>query len=192
MCILVLIFSCGPREKSNEAAMQRDSIALAPTRIVNSIGVTLIPKARKELESWQEYSDMDDYISRYYSTTVMEALSNAEELAQLTQYLRDSIRIEKLKLDNVIARLNVLNNEALRLSDMANIPAISNDEVKEEVAKILELYSAVNAKINTIYSSEALQESLEVDTEVPVELNSEKQVRPTVRPRRTTSSVKKN
>ncbi|WP_457618374.1 hypothetical protein, partial [Lutibacter sp.] len=84
--------------------------------------------------------------------------------------MKDSIRIEKLKQPSVIARLNVLENEALRLADMATIHSISNEEVKNEVEKIVEIYSAVNSKINTIYKVAAIQKSLEVDTETPIEV----------------------
>jgi len=84
----------------------------------------------------------------------------------------DTIRVEKLKETNVIVRFNVLHNETLRLADMATIPSISKDEVKEEVKKIIDLYSAVNSKINTIYKAEDIQNALEIDTEVPVDINN--------------------
>ena len=79
-------------------------------------------------------------------------------------------KIEQLKKPNIIARINVLENETLRLADMANIPSISKEEVKEEVSNILAIYSAMNSKINTIYQSESLQNMLEVDTEVPINI----------------------
>lgn len=192
LCILFLCSSCGNKEKTIEVDAMNDSIAKSATRIVNRIGETLIPAAKRDMDTWKEYQDVDVLISRYYSTSIMEALTNAEELAELTVFLKDSIRVEKIEKENVIARLNVLNNEAMRLADMANIPSITDDEVKEEVAKILELYSAVNAKINTIYKSEALQDRLEVDTEVPVELEDGKKTRPKRNSRATTSSIKNN
>jgi hypothetical protein len=139
-------------------------------RIVNRIGETLIPSAKRALETWNEYNDVDDFIIKYYNISIMEALLNAQELSDLVKLMRDTIRVENLDKLNVIARFNVLHNETLRLADMANIPSIKDEEVNEEVTRILEVFSAVNSKINTIYKASALQNSLEVDTEVPVEI----------------------
>jgi len=59
------------------------------------------------------------------------------------------------------------------LVDMESIPSITDEEVVKEVGQILEIYSAVNAKINTIYRAKELQNSLEIDTETPVELEED-------------------
>ena len=82
--------------------------------------------------------------------------------------MKDSIRVDALKKTNVKARFNVLHNETLRLVDMASIPSISDEEVDQEVTQILEIYSAVNAKINTVYKAKELQNALEIDTETPI------------------------
>jgi len=88
-----------------------------------------------------------------------------------------SIEIDNLNQLNVIARFNVLHNQTLRLADMANIPSISSEEVKEEIRTILDVFSAVNSKINTIYKVEEIRDLLEVDTETPIEI-IEKPTRP--------------
>jgi hypothetical protein len=82
--------------------------------------------------------------------------------------MKDSIRVKDLKTPSVIARINVLENETLRLADMATISSIKDSEVKEEVTNILTVYSAINSKINTIYKASAIQKAIEVDTEKPV------------------------
>ena len=110
---------------------------------------------------------------KYYNVSKLEALNNSKELSDLVKNMIDTIRIDKLDKINVIARFNVLHNETLRLADMANIPSITEDEVKEEVKKIIDLYSAVNSKINTIYKADELQNALDVDTEVPIELKEQ-------------------
>ena len=90
--------------------------------------------------------------------------------------MKDSLSVEKLNKKNVVARINVLENEALRLADMATISSITNQEVKTEVDKIVELFDALNSKINTIYKTEELQKSLEIDTETPIDIDEEKGV----------------
>jgi len=165
--ILFLIFSCNRSKKVQEVSEKRDTINVSSDRIVNTIGETLIPKAKTALEDWKEYNNVDEFVLKFYNISILEALTNAHELSDLIKAMRDTIRVEKLDQLNVIARLNVLHNETLRLADMANIPSIKDEEVKEEVSKILEVFSAVNSKINTIYRAEDLQNLLDDDIEVP-------------------------
>lgn len=165
--IIFLSFSCQRTKTIQEVSENTDSLKINPNRIVNTIGETLIPTAKKAISEWKEYRNVDEFMVKYYNISNMEALNYAKELSGLVKLMKDSIRIEKLKELNVMARFNVLHNETLRLADMATIPSISNEEVKEEVNKIVEIYSSVNSKINTIYKAEELQNSLEVDTETP-------------------------
>jgi hypothetical protein len=171
LIILFLNLSCNRTKTAQETSKNIDSLKISVDHIVSTIGEILIPKAKKVVSEWKEYKDVDDFMLKYYSISTTEALDNAKELSDLVQLMKDSVRIEKLKGLNVTARFNVLHNEALRLADMATISSISNEEVKEEVFKIVEVYSAVNSKINTIYKAEELQNSLEVDTETPIETN---------------------
>jgi hypothetical protein len=171
LIILFLNLSCNRTKTAQETFKNIDSLKISADRIVSTIGEILIPKAKKAVSEWKEYRDVDDFMLKYYSISTTEALDNAKELSDLVQLMKDSVRIEKLKGLNVTARFNVLQNEALRLADMATISSISNEEIKEEVFKIIEVYSAVNSKINTIYKAEELQNSLEVDTETPIETN---------------------
>jgi cell division protein FtsX len=171
--ILLLSFSCNTKPKVNEVANLQDSVVV-DDRISNQLGETLVPKAKEDVSKWSEYERVDEFILKFYSVSAAEALSNAQELADLVQLMKDSIRVEKLKDLSVKARINVLHNETLRLADMASIPSIKKEEVKEEVGKILALYAAINSKINTIYKSEEIQNSLEFDTEIPVIIEDER------------------
>jgi len=172
LIIFFLGFSCNKLKTTQEVSKNLDSLKISlDTRIVSRLGETLIPTAKKAISDWKEYRNVDKFILRYYNISNMEALQNARELSELIKQMKDSIRVEQLKQPSVIARLNILHNEALRLADMATIHSISNEEVKNEVEKIVEIYSAVNSKINTIYKVAAIQKSLEVDTESPVEID---------------------
>ena len=170
LSILFLVFSCNRAKDVQEVSKTIDSLKIDSDRIVSTIGEILIPKAKKAVSEWKEYIDVDDFMLKYYSISTTEAIDYAEELSGLLQLMKDSVRVEKLKGLNVTARFNVLHNEALRLSDMATISSISNEEIKEEVFKIVEIYSALNSKINTIYKAEELQNALEIDTETPIDL----------------------
>jgi len=166
--IVLLSLSCTRTNKTQANENLIDSLALNSKRITNTLGETLIPAAKKELSLWKEYHDVDEFIITYYNISISEALNNSKELESLVRFMKDSIRVDALKKTNVKARFNVLHNETLRLVDMASIPSISDEEVDQEVTQILEIYSAVNAKINTVYKAKELQNALEIDTETPI------------------------
>lgn len=172
--ILLLNFSCKRTVPMEEVADSEDSVEVSD-RISYQLGETLVPRAKEDISKWKEYENVDEFILKFYNVSSAEALSNAQELADLVKLMKDSIRVEKLKDLSVIARFNVLHNETLRLADMATISSIKKDEVKEEVGKILELYTALNSKINTIYKAEDVQNSLEIDTEVPVTIEEKRE-----------------
>jgi len=175
IAILFFTFSCkrSNRTQANEETI--DSLVINSYRITNSISETLIPSAKKEIANWKGYNELDDFIISYYSISVSDALVNAEKLAELVKSMKDTITVSILEKPNVIARFNVLYNETLRLADMATIPSISDEEVSEQVHQILDVYSAVNSKINTIYRAQDLQNAIDVDTEVPVELEADEE-----------------
>jgi hypothetical protein len=171
--ILLLTFSCSQAKKTDVSEQTIDSLGLNSNLISTKLGELLIPTASNELANWKEYQNLDEFIESYYNISIYDALNSATELESLVKLMKDSIRVENLKNDSFKARLNVLHNETLRLVDMATISSISNDEVASEVNQILELYSSINSKINTVYKAKSIQDSLEVDTETPIELTDE-------------------
>ncbi|PIV16901.1 MAG: hypothetical protein COS42_07430, partial [Flavobacteriales bacterium CG03_land_8_20_14_0_80_35_15] len=58
------------------------------------------------------------------------------------------------------ARLNVLQNETMRLLDMASISNLKNDDIKNQIIKILDAFNATNAKLNNLVSLQALETDL--------------------------------
>ncbi len=168
LIILIGTVSCTKNKLKTQVISKQDSLKIVSTRIEIPLGEVLIPSAKKSIDNWREYKDVDDFITSFYNITTSEALANAKELSDLVKLMKDSIRVYNLKIPSVIARINVLENETLRLADMATIPSIKNDEVKEEVTSILTVFSAINSKINTIYKASAIQKTIEVDTEKPV------------------------
>ncbi len=110
--------------------------------------IALHSKAKKVVEEWQEYQSVAEFIPKFYKTSTKEALINANLFYELTTYLKDSIRVDLFKTPSVKIRLNVLNNEALRLFDMDSIPNITNKEVIHETKNIVNAFNALNIKIN--------------------------------------------
>lgn len=170
--ILFSLMSCNNGKKTDTQETV-DSLAINSNRTTNTITVTLSAKAKKELDNWEEYVEVDEFIIDFYNISISEALTKAEMLEELVKLMKDTIRVPEIDKPSVIARFNVLHNETLRLVDMATISSIPEEEVTQEISQLLAVYASVNAKINTIYRTNELQKLLEVDTESPIELESE-------------------
>lgn len=160
--------SCGNRSEKVDTSEQIDSIQSNEVNIQGRINITLSKISRDELKDWQEFEEVDDFIINYYNISVSDALSLSSELNDLVTLMKDSVRVEKINVPTISARLNVLQNETLRLRDMSNISSITSEEVTQEVQTILEVYGSFLSKVNTIYRAEQLQKALEFDTETPV------------------------
>lgn len=159
--LLILTFlSCDKKESPQVELTTTDTLTTSITKIHSPI-IKLNAKANKMVENWGEYQKLDEFIQQYTNISTSSALLNAKELSELSQQLKDSIRIEKLDIPSVRIRLNVLHNETLRLADMSTINQITNSEIIQENKNILEAYSALNLKINNITSQEKLNKDVD-------------------------------
>ena len=121
------------------------------------------PNFTKETENWEELNALQVFLERFKNTTPNEVLSNALELKELVQNLKDSIKPSLFNSPSFNSRVNILNNEVLRLADMTFIPAIKADEVSIQTDKTLKAFSAINAKINAILSKKRFEEAIDID-----------------------------
>lgn len=169
---LVFVFSCSKQTKESDTKTSvSDTIKQSDKKNINSIGVSLRPNTKKEIADWKEYQLVDAILTNYYAISNAEALSNAQELSGLVINLKDSIRNEKLMTSSVNARINILHNECQRLNDMASIPAITPKEVTATITNILEAFSGLNAKLNTLYAVRDMENELELDPDFQKILN---------------------
>ena len=159
---IISIISCRKNEPSNmkNDLLEIDTLKIETQKDIRSIGETLQPEAKKKIENWKEYQLLDELLTNFYSISPSEALNLSKELSTITQQLKDSIKIERFKHDDIGIRINVLHNNALRLADISTIRAIKPEEVKEEIQNILDAFSALNAKINNITIQEKLEAEL--------------------------------
>lgn len=112
--------------------------------------LNLEKKASQKIDNWLEYETLKNFLKQYDSISPNEALNNSKELNDLVRSVRDSVKPEFLKSKAFDARINLLHNETLRLYDMSSIPAIKSEEVSGQVDKLLDAFSAINSKINTL------------------------------------------
>lgn len=119
--------------------------------------------SKEKITPWKEYKNVKENIIKFENISASEALNNALHIAKVIKQLKDSIRPKALLTPSFRTRVNVLENEALRLKDMTFISAITNSEVNKQVEKILQAFSATNSKINTVYAQ------LSVETEIKIQ-----------------------
>ncbi|GFD71453.1 MULTISPECIES: hypothetical protein [Tenacibaculum] len=159
--LLISVTSC---KKKNE---QKEEL---PTKTEMNISVEhtdyskINEKYVDEIKPWKEYFIVEDFLQELKNTTPTEALNNALELKTLTKQLKDSLNIETLKTPAFKARINVFENETLRLADMTFIPSISANQVNSQVEKIMMLFSSVNDKINTVYTKKKFDSEINLDS----------------------------
>lgn len=136
--------------------------------------VPLNPKSKELVAAWTEYQKFAEFVGQYHEITMSDALLNSSELSVMAQQLKDSIRVESLKIPSIKMRLNVLYSETLRLADMATIPTMTEAAVLKENNNVIQAFSALNLKINTINSMEKLNE--EINSFVKEVVKEEKKV----------------
>lgn len=117
----------------------------------------------QKISSWQAYTNFEEFLPRFEETSPNEAFTNIRELRSLAKNLKDSLTIPKFKTPAFKARLNVLENEILRLEDMSSIPAITSKEVNYQIDKVFLVFSSLNEKINSVYQQEKLESEINLD-----------------------------
>ena len=165
LILLLLILSCKDDTKTtiSKESIQKKAVVVKEIDTNFTISVKkkkLHREAKKIVEDWQEYQAISEFIPKFYKTSTKEALLNSAQLYELTTYLKDSIRIKNFDKPSFKIRLNVLNNEALRLFDMDSIPSITNPEVIHETKNIINAFNALNTKINNEVKRDLLVKDL--------------------------------
>ena len=159
--MLLLFFSCD--KKKQDTTQEQDAKPLLSVPQEFGVTVKVDTTFLKDVEEWQELKAVDDFLARFKKVSPNEVLSNALELESLVKSLKDSVKPALFNVLAFKARINMLHNETLRLSDMTFIPAIKAAEVNVQTAKIISAFSAVNSKVNTILLKKRFEDAIEVD-----------------------------
>jgi hypothetical protein len=131
-------------------------------------------KFQTDIDTWIEYENLTIFLQQYLSISPNDALNNSRELNDITKSILDSVNPQFLETVAFKARVNLLYNETLRLYDMSSIPAIKATEVNNQVANILNAFSSVNFKINTILTQSELEQNItepDFKRDIPENLN---------------------
>lgn len=172
LLIFIVLSSCKKQvQVKKETTIKKSKMSIAKT---HKKSVEISDLAQKEIESWKEYKDVNSFLSRFHNISPNEALGMAIELEGLTKTMRDSLKIKELKVNALKARVNVFENEVLRLVDMTLISAIKDHEVNKQIDKVLLVFSGLNEKINTIYSKKKFDEEIDLNNFFELDTNTEK------------------
>ena len=158
---MFFLYSCSKNNaKVKSKKFEEATVIKETTSILNSKPTLLNSNSKKVINNWAEYQNIIEFLPNYYKTTTKQALFNSQRLAELSQQLKDSIRVEKLDIPSFRARLNVLYTIAFRLADMDSIPSITDKEVINETKNIVNAFDAINIKINMLVSQGLLEDNL--------------------------------
>lgn len=157
--IIALLLSC---KNKNEQTTEEYSEQLKTVTTIKSAHriVPLNEKSEELLKDWPEYEKFSELVGQYQEITLTDALLNSKELSEVAKQLRDSIRIERLDIPSIKMRLNVLHSETMRLADMSTIPTITETSILKENNNVIQAFSALNLKINNMYSMEKLNDEI--------------------------------
>jgi len=160
--ILFFLFfwSC---QNGNNTAVQDTKIKKSEMNIgkKHTSALALESISKSKVANWKEYQIVTDNLKQFSVISANEALNNALKLSEEIKFLKDSIRPKELLNLSFRTRVNVLENEALRLKDMTFISSISATEVHAQVNKIIAAFSATNSKINTTYSQLKVEQDID-------------------------------
>lgn len=156
-----VVFSCKNEENQTNTTVQETGMNAT---VKQPKYTQLDENSVKEIKEWKEYFVVDNFLQQLKNTTLTEALNNSTEISTLTKDLKDSLTIKTLKTAAFKARMNVFENEILRLKDMKSIPAITPKEVDSQLKKVFLLFGSMNNKINTIYTKERFDKEVNLDS----------------------------
>ncbi|MCF6213852.1 MAG: hypothetical protein L3J45_07505 [Flavobacteriaceae bacterium] len=155
---LVIGISACQENKNNqnfkEKLHQKETIILIDKPLKLNI------KASKKTARWKEYVNFKEEFDFFLKTTPSDILGNADELNTFAEQLKDSIRISAYKIPAFKARLNVLQNETMRLKDMTTIPNLTKKDIKNQLIKILNAFNATNAKLNNMVIQQQIENEI--------------------------------
>ena len=154
-------FSCGDKQEETEKNEQVKPLLSVVKEHKSPENIN--PAFTKEVENWQELKAVNSFLKKFEKASPNEVLSNALELRDLVKSLKDSVKPRIFDVPSFNARINILNNEVLRLADLTFIPAIKTEEINTQVDKTMEAFSAVNIKINTILSKKRFEDAIDID-----------------------------
>jgi len=157
ICALFFL-SCNDGKINSKQAIKKPQLS----QIKKHVKISKIhAKYQTEIEEWQEYENLSVFLNQFATISPNDVLNNSRELNDLAKNLVDSLKPVIFETPAFNARVNLLYNQTLRLFDMSSIPAIKDNEVNNNIDKVLNAFSSINSKINTTLKQRELELSVE-------------------------------
>lgn len=163
LLIAVLLFSCGNKKKEAVNIIKETPSLTIAVQHHSLKKIKKVFEKEPAIENWKELQAATLFIYKFEKVSPTEALSNALELRDLIEDLKKNEIPEIFDLDAFKARLDILDNEVLRLADLTLIPAITTKEINQQIDKTIDAFSSVNSKINTILLKKQFEEEIDVN-----------------------------
>lgn len=160
--IVVFALSCKKdKDKKNTEVVSIDKYQNIKDNIVVFDSFAPVKVVYKDsLLGWKGYFDVQEDLELLKKTTPNEALGLSEKLVKDVALMKDSITVKTLDEKGMRARMNTLYNQALRLQEMKEIPAITVPEITKQTQGLFTLYRMINTKINAIYEQNDFEKEL--------------------------------
>jgi len=171
-CFLFLILVCIGCKKNIQTPTIETKKSDINIAVKHKNYAKLNPSSKKMIEEWKEYNLVNEFMKNHENVSPEELFGNVIELQQITKELKDSLNIKPLKTPAFKSRLNVFENEVLRLSDMSEIPAITSTEANNQIEKLFLVFGSINNKINTVYSQQQFNNDVNLDDFFKLERDS--------------------
>ncbi len=162
--ILILLLGASCSNVKKEQAHKKETI-VSNMDEKNSYSLSELDSfSSKKIKKWKEYFDMNDFLKEYKEITGKEALDNSHELKELVKIAKDSNDVKDLQTAAFRARMNVFENEVLRLADLTYITTISAKEVEKQIKNVFLTFKSLNSKIENTYKKQQFNKSIKLDS----------------------------
>ena len=112
------------------------------------------------VEDLDYYSNLRNRIEDIQDATKAQILNQGDPISTLTLSLKDSTENALINSQPIQARLNALYTMSLRLKDMQDIPAITDQEAIEQGKEVVALYNGFIQTVNTVALKAQFEASL--------------------------------
>jgi hypothetical protein len=159
----MLITACNRvSEKSSVQIIKHDSIP-RKNKIDYPLKTQLSQLAIKQLKDEKNLTGLIETVQELSHATTGQMLIDAPELRAWVQKVKDSSLVDIFHRPDVKTYLNILWNECLRLEDMKDIPAITEEQIINKSYDIFSLYENFIDKINSVYQIKQWEKQMELD-----------------------------
>ena len=149
--LLTVFFSCKKTQEENTSTADEDNTKqeLSKNDIskLNFVDYILDEKTETSIESWQEYTELNDVVVNIKDGDLSYFNDNDEGIKTLFKNLK--IKIPKtVETPSIIARIVALETKFYKLKSFSGLSTTSKEELNAVIKEFLESFSYLNLQMN--------------------------------------------